>query len=209
LILSAHSLGGVLAVAVVLLLSDTYRDRIALVTYGCQLRAYFSRIFPELLGPRALGVTPSSPARLLRCPTFPADPPLVPAEREFPASVLETLTGAGRPRWINLWRPTDYLGFPVYSREPDNPVDRPADEVTAEKADEGEIVTATGRTDVRSLDGRELAEARLEFESRWIVHVDTHGDYFRARQYRSAIDDLGERLIDSTTPRGKGPPGVS
>lgn len=209
LILSAHSLGGVLAVAVVLLLSDTYRDRIALVTYGCQLRAYFSRIFPELLGPRTLGVTPSSPARLLRCPTFPADPPLVLAEREFPASVLETLTGAGRPRWINLWRPTDYLGFPVYSREPDNPVDRPADEVTADKADEGEIVTATTRTDVRILDGRELAEARLEFESRWIVHVDTHGDYFRARQYRSAIDDLGERLIDSTTPRGKGPPGVS
>jgi hypothetical protein len=207
LVLSAHSLGGVLAVAVLLLLSDKYKDRVALVTYGCQLRAYFSRIFPELLGPQILGVTGSSPARLLKCPTFPPDPEPVRAEREFPASVLQTLSGTGIPRWINLWRPTDYLGFPVYSRQPNNPVDQPADEVTAEKADEGVIVKFGTDTDVRMLNPSELAKARLEFKPRWIVQVDTHSDYFRARQYPTAVDTLAERL-HSTAPRGKGPPGV-
>ncbi|KAA0110230.1 hypothetical protein [Mycolicibacterium sp. P1-5] len=209
LILSAHSLGGVLAVAVVLLLSDKYRDRVALVTYGCQLRAYFSRIFPELLGPRILGVTDSSPARLLKCPTFPPDPPTVSSDDNYPLSVLNTLRDTnGTPRWINLWRPTDYLGFPVYSRQPGNPIDRAADEVTAELADEGEIVEAGTDIDARTLDPSELANAQLAFTSRWIIQIDTHSDYFRARQYPSAVSELARRLIDSTTPRGKGPPGV-
>jgi hypothetical protein len=203
LILSAHSLGGVLAVAVVLLLSDQYRDRIALLTYGCQLRAYFSRIFPELLGPPVLGVTDSSPAQLLRCPAFPPDPAPISDDRQVPASVLQILSGIDKSRWINLWRPTDYLGFPAYSRSPENPVDRPADEVTAEKADEGVIVRADTDADVRTLSGPLDADTRLEFKPRWIVQVDTHSDYFRTRQYPIAIEDLARLFVDSTTPRGE------
>ncbi|WP_319435431.1 hypothetical protein [Mycobacterium sp. RTGN5] len=122
--------------------------------------------------------------------------------------MLQTLSSEGKPRWINLWRPTDYLGFPVYSRQPNNLVDQPADEVTAEKADEGKIVDALTDTDVRALNPSELADAQLEFKPRWIVQVDTHSDYFRARQYPLAINALAESL-HRATPRGKGPPGVS
>ncbi|QEN12809.1 hypothetical protein ACRDU6_09005 [Mycolicibacterium sp. ELW1] len=198
LILSAHSLGGVLAVAVILLLSDMYRDRIALLTYGCQLRAYFSRLFPELLGPRVLGVPASSPARLLRCPTFRALPQPEPNNNALPPSVLATLTNVnGERRWINLWRPTDYLGFPVYSREPKNPVDRPADEVTAEHAADGEIVLQDSETDVGASATIDLT-TRLTFKPAIIVRVDTHSDYFRAGQYPAAAHHLALRLSTAT-----------
>jgi len=199
LILSAHSLGGVLAVAVIFLLSDKYKDRIALLTYGCQLRAYFSRLFPELLGPRILGATPSSPARLLRCPTFPPDPTPTPRNDGFPRSMLETLSNPGsEQRWINLWRPTDYLGFPAYSRSPENPVDRAADEVTAEHAEEGQIVEQGTDTDVRGTEAIPL-ETLLQFKPVTVVRVDTHSDYFRAGQYHAAAYHLALRLARSTT----------
>jgi hypothetical protein len=200
LILSAHSLGGVLAVAIVLRLADTYKTRVALVTYGCQLRAYFGRIFPELLGPRILGVANSHPARLLRCPTFGPSPSLVPDSEGFPASVKDTLTGPSGIRWINLWRPTDYLGFPVYSRERDNPLDRPAGEVTAEVSDDGQIVLAEGGIDVHALDDAVPMGTALRFAPTTTVRVDTHGDYFRARQYATAINDLRTRLAAVSQP---------
>ena len=213
LILSAHSLGGVLAVAIVLLLADRYRTRIALVTYGCQLRAYFGRIFPELLGPRILGVTNSHPARLLGCPTFDEGTSSVPDGGGYPASVRDTLAEGDDVRWINLWRPTDYLGFPVYSRAPDNRVDWPADEVTAEESADGKIVapkppeevtaeeSADGQiplqaavVDIHTLDAPAAMETPMRFESTTTVRVDTHSDYFRASQYPDAIKELRKRL---------------
>ncbi|HKV21600.1 MAG TPA: hypothetical protein VJR50_21400 [Mycobacterium sp.] len=193
LILSAHSLGGVLAVAIILLLSDDrFKGRVALVTYGCQLRAYFGRIFPELLGPKILGVTRSEPARLLACPTF--DEPRSPAPEPGcdPPSVHATLTGDSGLRWINLWRPTDYLGFPAYSRQP-NPVDRPADEVTAERSRYGRIISPDG-VDVHTLDSSPRIDEPLRFVSTTVVRVDTHSDYFRARQYPIAISHLAAKL---------------
>jgi hypothetical protein len=207
LILSAHSLGGVLAVAIVLLLADHYKTRIALVTYGCQLRAYFGRIFPELLGPRILGVTKSHSARLLGCPTFGPgqedsgrlpEPSPTPDGKD-PASVRDTLTETNVIRWINLWRPTDYLGFPVYSRKPGNGVDRPADEVTAEVSDDGRIVVAKSAIDLQSLDSSVPLTTLVRFEPTITFRVDTHGDYFRAPQYPVAISDLTTRLAPAST----------
>jgi len=178
LILSAHSLGGVLAVATILLLEQRFRGRVALITYGCQLRAYFGRIFPELLGPKVLGVTDSSPAQLTGCPTFPTAPSPAHVLGGAPSSVHDILTSKAGSLWVNLWRPTDYLGFPVYSREPGNGIDVPADEVTPEVAQDGDIDKTPP----------------VHFVAKTTVRIDTHSDYFRAQQYGREIGHLVERL---------------
>lgn len=114
-VLSAHSLGGVIAVATLLArwdgqASDT-DPRVAMLTYGTQLRAYFGRFFPELFGPAVLGTRAASAPRVWRL-----DPWLrAPATPDPPGYTLaDSLTSRGRPtRWRNLWRRTDFIGFPV------------------------------------------------------------------------------------------------
>lgn len=130
-ILSAHSLGSVLAVAVILSPRlDNHRDRVALLSYGSQLRTYFGRIFPELLGPRVLGCPPCLSADL-RTPDPWARERCAehgPAPVPDPRSVHGLL--APGPRWRSLWRRTDYLGFPVWTyAEDENPIDRVAERV--------------------------------------------------------------------------------
>lgn len=132
-VLSAHSLGAVLAASSIFALHSTGTaplSRVGLITYGTQLRPYFGRLFPELLGPAVLGTQPSGAPALLaddpwtaqqrvdaaaRLPGVPTDPD---------ASLRTLLTAEGEePAWQNLWRPTDYLGFPACSYA-DNPIDR-------------------------------------------------------------------------------------
>lgn len=130
-ILSAHSLGSVLAVAVILSPRLAgHRERVALLSYGSQLRTYFGRIFPELLGPKVLGCPPCLAADL-RTPDPWAKEQSVehgPAPASDPRSVYGLL--APGPRWRSLWRRTDYLGFPVWSyAEEENPIDRVAERV--------------------------------------------------------------------------------
>jgi hypothetical protein len=163
-VISAHSLGGVLTVAALMRESlDDYtrQGRIRLLTYGSQLRAYFSRIFPELLGPTVLGTPPA------RAATFkPGDPWGTEIyERQRPDdfrhsldSVTQRLTRLnGRAvLWRSLWRRTDYLGFPVASFLA-NPVDRRADELD---------------------------------ESGYLLGVLTHSNYPRTPQYRRALQAL-------------------
>jgi hypothetical protein len=176
-VLSAHSLGGVLAVATIYALPKVDVERIKLLTYGVQLRTYFGRIFPELLGPRVLGTPPARAARL-----FALDP-WAPKNNSstttsggdtLPADSLRKLMddpGAGSAdrttlRWINLWRRTDYLGFPMYDwRQDGNPLDQPADETNGA----GEI--------------------------------QTHSDYHLTRQYREALEKFS-----SGRPAAKGRP---
>ncbi len=173
-VLSAHSLGGVLAVAGILRMDAGGSARlrhVSLLTYGSQLRAYFSRIFPELLGPHVLGV----PA--VRSASLWAGDPWGSASRAEPAAVAPdgsvsrllavTPDDAGaQARWRNLWRPTDYLGFPVWSfARSDNRVDRTAREI-----------------DMTS----------------YLVEVLTHGNYPRTEQYREEL--LGLRGPGTGTP---------
>ncbi|MBO0608335.1 hypothetical protein [Myceligenerans salitolerans] len=189
-VLSAHSIGGVLAAAVVLIRSGNpvHRQgladgRVGLLTYGVQLRPYFGRFFPELLGPGALGLPPVGP------PAWSGDPwraddvdlqaapasefslrgllvPGVTAGNEAPgdeaagAEAAEAGRPAGPPAWINLWRRTDFLGFPVVGYEP-NEIDRGAEEVD---------------------------------RAAYLFEVGLHGGYPRTAAYQEAFDEVVSRL---------------
>ncbi|MEO8284221.1 MAG: hypothetical protein ABI568_12600, partial [Pseudarthrobacter sp.] len=122
-LVSAHSLGAVVAIAALFHLKACKPDldfkRIRLLTYGVQLRPYFGRFFPELFGPAVLGTWPTRGPGL-----FSADPWKAARENELAGPGSESLTlvkllrdgqPATSPVWRNIWRRSDYLGFPVYA----------------------------------------------------------------------------------------------
>lgn len=120
--------------------------KVGLLSYGSQLRAYFGRFFPELFGSKTLGTTvcsgpawhgdPWVPRRESRPDARPdgtvGGPSLVALLRApdqgSPGDGLGADHTAARPAWINLWRRTDVLGFPVDSYTTSD-VDRGAEEV--------------------------------------------------------------------------------
>ncbi|MGR0219544.1 hypothetical protein [Agromyces sp. ZXT2-6] len=193
-ILSAHSMGATIAVAAIFALAEEDEHgepspagprtrRVALLTHGVQLRAYFSRFFPEVFGWRVLGVRGTSGPSLFR-----SDPwsrqvlaedaaPLVPlGSPQDPPSLVEHLGGDLRdpekprpPRWRNLWRRTDYLGFPVFSywnTKPGADVD-PIDRGATERS-----------------------------PSSYLWTVARHSDYLSTTQYVAARDELVAMLTD-------------
>jgi len=170
IVVSAHSLGAVLAAATIFsgdnedeVAKQVPSAKISLLTYGVQLRAYFGRLFPELLGPDVLGTQPLGPPILMSADPWageqsaPAELPRL-SEEQRRRSLRGRLTDdAGRLRWLNLWRRTDYLGFPVNSYAPNAELDEPAEEVDT---------------------------------SGYLLEVLTHGDYPRTEAYRRALDHL-------------------
>jgi hypothetical protein len=172
IVLSAHSLGSVLAVATIFTMLDpddaeaTQRELqpISLLSYGSQLRAYFGRILPELLGPEVLGIKPCRAARLLTVDPWSGERTNCAPTQIESTSLRKLLKPAGKSRWINLWRRTDYIGFPVveYADEPSpsDDVDRYAEEVD---------------------------------ETGYLLKVLTHSDYPRTPEYFKAFNDLRSR----------------
>jgi hypothetical protein len=177
-VLSAHSLGAVVCVATLLARWDpatgrTSSEKIAFLTFGTQLRSYFGRFFPELLGPAVLGTHPTAGAR-----TWARDPWT--RERDghtVPAFGVRTLAGSLTPsgdltnelrataRWRSLWRRTDYLGFPVngyFDREPGD----------------GTVVVAIDRMDSEWDSSEDPAR------------VATHGGDHKTPEYRAQLDRL-------------------
>jgi hypothetical protein len=143
-VLSAHSLGAVLAVACLFTLQPDTRiaiKNVGLLTYGTQLRVYFGRFWPELFGPGPLGTRPQMGPSLWRAdPWFrqviedhrDADDVVaararVSADAEDPTLMGLLAQPSGRVAWFNLWRRTDYLGFPDHSHRT-NDIDAGADE---------------------------------------------------------------------------------
>ncbi|ANZ42286.1 hypothetical protein BBK82_46560 [Lentzea guizhouensis] len=128
-VLSAHSLGAVLAVAAIYQLPRKHLARVKLLTCGVQLRPYFGRIFPELLGPGVLGTVRSRRGTIWALDPWHRqdDPGPQPEPVVAPA---DTLKGVLEGRWVNLWRRTDYLGFPVigYGKPDGTSIDQWANE---------------------------------------------------------------------------------
>ncbi|MDY7541452.1 MULTISPECIES: hypothetical protein [unclassified Cryobacterium] len=130
-VLAAHSMGTVVAIAALFSLAahpdwSARRDRVTLLSFGVQVRPYFGRFFPEILGPEVLGTQPCLRPRLWSADPWLADAGATPLPPE-PASPAAALPVG---RWISLWRATDPLGFPAWSnRAPGNPIDRFADEI--------------------------------------------------------------------------------
>ncbi len=126
-IFSAHSIGTVLAVCVLFHLAargmtDTQLRRIGLLSYGTQLRRYFARFFPQVMGPQVLSIVPAPP------PSADGRDPWPPGLADEVAEEQRTgwLPGAAvhlqapgslweivQDRWTNLHRPSDPVGFTV------------------------------------------------------------------------------------------------
>ena len=172
-VMTAHSMGSTISAATILALrGETFpkvasedpsqgrpegpflTDRIALLSFGSQLRGYFSRFFPSVFGYQVLGVPGLAAPSLWKLdpwqkqvedefglrdgkPAANAVAGAAPASAYRDASLAKMLGGSEThaPRWRNMWRRTDFLGFPVFSysdkiddeNEP-NPVDRGASE---------------------------------------------------------------------------------
>ena len=186
-VISAHSLGGVLTVAALMreqLQAHEEKGAIRLLTYGSQLRAYFARIFPELLGPALLGVPPSLAGRFWAHDPWQDERTSVgevpDSELKTPISLRSTIVRRlsdekGGSLWRSLWRPTDYLGFPVWSfRSKGNRLDHPAEEVD---------------------------------DSGYVLAVLTHSNYPRTPAYTTALKDLAGPLEPAPSnpdaPRGE------
>lgn len=165
-VLSAHSMGAVLAVAALMTPPGRprRRGRVALLTYGTQLRPYFGRFFPELFGAQVLGTDPCRHASFGERPW--ADRSIPPAAQADGAGrhaveprlvdLLATEPGEA-PTWTSLWRRTDPLGMAAG----DGVVDREAEEVDA---------------------------------SGYVAEVATHGGYPRTLTYQWALLDLVDRV---------------
>lgn len=118
-ILSGHSLGSAILAAVILQLSDAEMGRIGFVSYGSQLRAWFGRFFPDLLGPKVLGHEAT-----LRPEFWSAYPDAPQQQRNGfipPAGSLASLLHTSQ-HWRSLYRRTDPLGFPVF-QDSENDID--------------------------------------------------------------------------------------
>ena len=168
-VVSAHSQGSTIAVAALSRLRDDQLNQIRLITYGSQLRTWYGRIFPGVYGHQALGNLPTSGRTTISegtpdvpCPDEPPPPrPVLPGDiksvqvlRGRPSTaadvgLLDRLE-KGRakndpPRWVNLFRRTDPIGFRVFSDDDSTAYDRPVLEVpTSPHGDPGPMLMTHG-----------------------------------------------------------------
>jgi len=167
ILVSAHSLGTVLAVATVLGAPqrESVVPKLSLLTYGTQLRAYFSRLFPELLGPEVLGVPPCRPSDLTQPDPWHSargadNAPDAALLLVYPSSVRAQLAGSADAagRWRSLWHLTDPIGFPVgaFPADPFDTADRLFDWYAEEVDRTAYLIEPLGHSDYP----RTLAYAR-------------------------------------------------
>lgn len=169
ILLSTHSLGAVLGIAALYHLKAINRGellpQIRLLTFGVQLRPYFGRFFPDFWGPAVLG-TPG----IMSPKAFESDPW---KGRELlnmtgsqgvaaPEQLVNLLKGGSKDAttWLNVWRRTDYLGFPVNSyTATDNTIDLTALEI---EPDSYQALIATHSNYFRTKRYSQAREALIE-----------------------------------------------
>lgn len=140
LVLSGHSQGSLIVAAAASRLTNAELGRIRIVTYGSQIRGLYGRIFPAVIGDRAIGYRPTTgPATLSR--GFPDTPTaLTPGPGEPAAGSLRQRLETAGGSWVNLFRRTDALGWRVFS-DRDSELDIPVPEVPPRSAgDPGPVV---------------------------------------------------------------------
>jgi hypothetical protein len=140
-ILSGHSQGSLIVVAMASRLHDEEFKRLRIVTYGSQIRGLYGRLFPRVFGANDIGYRETSERAMLK-DAFPDVPrPTTPGPPADPSqdSLRVRLTNAGGA-WVNLFRRSDYLGYRVFS-DSDSWLDRPVPEVPREGVgDPGPVV---------------------------------------------------------------------
>jgi hypothetical protein len=191
-ILSGHSQGSTLLVAAASRLRRSDLRKLRVITYGSQLRTWYGRIFPAIFGPHALGniSTDGSATFGQSLPDAPAGGPpaggfdpnyttaLKAALKSQNDSLLYRLDATGnQPRWVNLFRRTDPLGFRVFSDDDHRGQDTYVLEVpTRAEGDPGPTVM-------------------------------THGGYPHSIEYRETVASwTGEQVPSASKPRIAKPP---
>ena len=223
-IVSAHSLGAVLAVAAIFARgaqTPEHLDRIGLLTYGTQLRNYFGRFFPELVGPSVLGTRPCRGPSLLL-----PDPWLRQVREDEEGSRsrsdvgaddvdVNSLVGMLTRRGDRVHPRGGTLGQPLAGTRGSPGVSTRGDDVTGGRVDDRSgILPAVGvglaplwiglwrRTDflgfpVDSYAARAGAidQGAGEIEpTSYLVKIATHGGYPLVAQYHHAVETLVRRL---------------
>jgi len=108
-VLAGHSQGSVLSAAAIFYLgahegTEECIQGISLLTFGCVLRRLYARFFPVYFGIHKL--------------------------HDLQALITSSCPGLSLPRWINLWRYTDYLGGQVTTGPPQQVPPSPARQPT-------------------------------------------------------------------------------
>jgi len=181
-LLATHSLGSILGIAalyhLVAIGKGELLTKIRLLTFGVQLRPYFGRSFPDLWGPGVLGTAGVRGPRLFKSdPWEDRDLPMtyqggstspeagnVNWGRRQLAELMKVNEGSEiETVWLNIWRRTDYLGFPVKSYgsvESDSTMDKVALEI---EPDSYQAVVATHGNYLRTTKYTEARTRLLEY----------------------------------------------
>jgi hypothetical protein len=189
---------------------DEALSRIALLTHGVQLRPYFSRFFPEVFGPRVMGVRGTEGPRM-----FAADPwrrqvladnrpPALPVHVDRDPDSLVQLLGGDfsdpgnlvAPRWRSLWRRTDYLGFPIagyWSNETDGVNENPIDRRATERSPRSYLWTVAKHNDYLSTPQYRAARSEL-IAMLARGYVDRKPSVRNPQSQEGARERMGERM---------------
>lgn len=145
IIVSGHSQGSLIVLAMVSRLNSVHLGRVRMVTYGSQIRALYGRVFPRVFGPEVVGYSPTEEPRLGDpFPDLPRPPGATPGPPPpAPGTLRQRLALAGG-HWVNLFRRTDPLGWRVFS-DLDSDQDLPVPEVPPRGlGDPGPVVLGHG-----------------------------------------------------------------